>query len=89
MSATELQFSSLDIRLGSGKIQGRGKIGEGRLALAFDIATLDLAQIWKRQPATALEGSLALRGPWLAPDIQADLTDSRRQVSLPRPRCDV
>ena len=78
----ELQFSSLDARLGGGRIRGHGKIGDGQLTLAFDIATLNLAQLWKRQPATALGGTLAVHGPWLAPDIQADLTDSQRQVSL-------
>lgn len=81
-SGEELHFSGLDAVAAGGRIQGSGKIGAGRLDLDFDIARLDLAQIWLRQPATLLDGKLGLSGPWLAPDIRAELEDARHQASL-------
>lgn len=77
-----LQFSGLDARLRGGKLQGAGTVGAGKLALDLTVAGLDLARLWDRQPATTLSGKLSLRGPWLAPDILADLKDASRQVSL-------
>ena len=77
-----LNFSDLDARVGKGRIAGKGSVGAGKLSLAFDIGSLDLASLWALQPVTALNGKLSLSGPWLAPDIRADLTDAKRRVSL-------
>lgn len=77
-----LQLSNLDAQVRGGRVRGGGKVGVGKLALDFDIAALDLARLWDRQQATSLSGKFSLSGPWLAPDIKADLKDARRQVSL-------
>lgn len=78
----QLQFSGLRATVGAGKIQGQGTIGRGKLGMELDIAALDLARLWNRQPATALSGKIALNGPWLAPDIRADLADAPRRARL-------
>lgn len=77
-----LHFSRLDARMRGGRIAGGGWVGGGRLALEAEVSALDLARLWSRQPATSLSGKLSLLGPWLAPDIRADLSEARRQVSL-------
>lgn len=77
-----LQFSALHATVGAGKVQGQGTIGRGKLDMALEIAALDLARLWSRQPATALSGKIALTGPWLAPDIRADLADAPRRARL-------
>lgn len=77
-----LRFSALDAVVGSGRIAGQGTIAQGKLGLEFAIARLDLARLLSRQPATSLDGKLALTGPWLAPDIRADLADAPRRVRL-------
>ncbi|MDR3410236.1 MAG: translocation/assembly module TamB domain-containing protein [Formivibrio sp.] len=78
----QLQFSALQASVGGGKLQGKGAIGRGKLGLEFDIAALDLARLWARQPVTSLNGKLSLNGPWLAPDIRADLADTPRRARL-------
>lgn len=77
-----LRFSALDAAVSSGRITGQGTIAQGQLGLEFAIARLDLAGLLSRQPATSLDGKLALTGPWLAPDIRADLADAPRRVRL-------
>jgi translocation and assembly module TamB len=76
-----LQSMSLDL-LGQGQIKGEGKLDKGQLKLQLDLAKIDPAKLFARQPPASLGGTIALKGPWLAPDVLAKLADAQRNVSL-------
>jgi translocation and assembly module TamB len=76
-----LQSMSLDL-LGQGQIKGAGQLDKGRLKLQVDLAKIDPAKLFSRQPPASLGGTITLKGPWLAPDVLAKLADAQRNVAL-------
>lgn len=67
---------------GNGTLQGDGQVSTGRVDLKLKLAGIDLSKLWQQQPASQLAGSIQLAGPWLAPDIKADLADQRHTTRL-------
>ncbi|AZN36542.1 translocation/assembly module TamB domain-containing protein [Iodobacter ciconiae] len=76
-----LKTMSLDL-LGQGQIKGTGQLDKGQLKLQLDLAKIDPAKLFSQQPPASLGGIITLKGPWLAPDVLAKLTDAQRNVSL-------
>lgn len=78
-----LQITALNAQLpGKGSLQGSGQISTGRIDLKLKLAGIDLARLWQQQPSSQLAGNITLAGPWLAPDIKADLADHSRSTRL-------
>ncbi|AMC34665.1 translocation/assembly module TamB domain-containing protein [Janthinobacterium sp. B9-8] len=76
-----LKAMSLDL-LGQGQIKGAGHLDKGQLKLQLDLAKIDPAKLFSRQPPASLGGTIHLKGPWLAPDVVAKLADTQRNVAL-------
>ncbi|NHQ88154.1 hypothetical protein HA050_18770 [Iodobacter sp. HSC-16F04] len=76
-----LKSMSLDL-LGQGQIKGAGQLDKGQLKLKLDLAKIDPAKLFTRQPPASLGGTIELKGPWLAPDVLAKLADAQRNAAL-------
>lgn len=79
----QLHLNAVRARLpGTGEIQGTGQLEAGKIRLDLTLANFDLAKIWQGQSTTRLAGSVQLSGPWRAPDIRTDLSDSTHAARL-------
>lgn len=76
-------FKGLEIAVpGGARLGGSGQIAMGKVALDLQVAQLDLARLWSRQPQSALSGQVQIKGSWLAPDVRADISDTRHRAHL-------
>ncbi|QZA78861.1 translocation/assembly module TamB domain-containing protein [Deefgea tanakiae] len=73
-----LEIQSLLAQLsGNGRVTANGRIFNEQLDLKVGLQGIDPALLWSPQPASQMAGSLAIKGPWLAPDVKGQLSDAR------------
>ncbi|WP_035055210.1 translocation/assembly module TamB domain-containing protein [Andreprevotia chitinilytica] len=68
--------------LGNGKLDGQGQFRADRLDAKLVLAGIDLAKLVPSTAKTQLAGTIALTGPYHAPDVKADLNDPGFKTSL-------
>lgn len=64
------------------KIVAKGQIEQGQLALALKAEQMNPKHWWSPQANGAMNGQIELKGPWLTPNIQGEITDLQRQAQL-------
>ncbi|TJZ66113.1 translocation/assembly module TamB domain-containing protein [Chitiniphilus eburneus] len=67
---------------GKGALQGRGQFTQDKLQAEIAIQGLDLAALHSGQLNTALSGTVALNGPYRAPDVRARIEDANLKASV-------
>ncbi|WP_348944658.1 translocation/assembly module TamB domain-containing protein [Chitinibacter sp. FCG-7] len=78
-----LNIARLDVQLpGKSSVQARGQIAQGTLDLQLQAQQIDPQTLWSPQPKGEMNGKLQLKGPWLTPGVQGEISDVQRQAKL-------